>query len=801
MLFARLKNLKLDKYSTVFFILLALGILVQIDRFLLGNYAIIKLHDTFEAFWPYQLAMAQRLIAAELPKWNPDLMGGMPFLWMDINWLNLSMWISGLLPGPINYGFVILAQYLIASIGAFLFFQHFYKLEKKVCIFAGIIWGFTFIDMTYWRIADLSSIPLILYLIDRMAFERRQSRLFFLCFSFFICAFNITFAKGALFIMPFHLYFIFITHDDFKNRAKLIIPFALFWSFTFLINLPTFIELKNSISIGSRGAMSWSPSYQTLLQFYKNQLIQFFFSPFDQISINFGIVSTFIFIVGLFNYKKWPKLTKYLFLYFIAISLYTTFIDSADWYMLFRKKYNLVVEFRLSRFLLVTPFIFLNLIVVSIFPFIELLKKKSMLKYFVSIIVVIFFWKCFKHPYPTNFPTNQIEALFHVMLGTLFLFFIYKFKKNSSLSVKNILTLIIVSSLLHTFGLTNIFKILQTNPPSHKRILQSDVFDKFRPTHKYDYRIAFINFHPIVGVYNNYQVAGGYVSQYLRDYSVFWSGVARDKDFDEYNYRAYIYDQNVLRDTETPGVIKDISFNPELLALHNVKYVFSLNAIEAPERYKMKLVHTGETMTRPGGAGIKSLIFRQVQILKRAVHSIDYYVYEIENYSPRVSLIPNASITPTKDELRNVYQNAKREDYLNRIYYPQDSLTSISNEQKELFSSFLEGNKKNSHGEVKITSYQDNKIEITSDSKEATQLYLAENFHPDWRASVDGIETGILKAYGVFRSVLLPSGIHHIIFTYEPYLLERLYWISAFSCIIYFILACIFILVRTRRTL
>ena len=50
------------------------------------------------------------------------------------------------------------------------------------------------------------------------------------------------------------------------------------------------------------------------------------------------------------------------------------------------------------------------------------------------------------------------------------------------------------------------------------------------PKRRYDHRISFINNHPIIGNYNNIQVAGGILSQYLIYYAKYWAAMLKGEN-------------------------------------------------------------------------------------------------------------------------------------------------------------------------------------------------------------------------------------------------------------------------------
>ena len=93
-----------------------LSLFIQLDRVFLGKYAIIKDHDTFDSFWPFQKAISERVFSFEFPGWFPDFVGGLAFNNMDINWSSIPVLISGIFSDPFSYIFHISVQFLICSL-------------------------------------------------------------------------------------------------------------------------------------------------------------------------------------------------------------------------------------------------------------------------------------------------------------------------------------------------------------------------------------------------------------------------------------------------------------------------------------------------------------------------------------------------------------------------------------------------------------------------------------------------------------------------------------------------------------
>jgi hypothetical protein len=67
-----------------------------------------------------------------------------------------------------------------------------------------------------------------------------------------------------------------------------------------------------------------------------------------------------------------------------------------------------------------------------------------------------------------------------------------------------------------------------------------------------------------------------------------------------------------------------------------------------------------------------------------------------------------------------------------------------------------------------ITDYKPNLVEIQTQSPTPAILLLTDSFYPGWKATVDENPAEILRTNYTFRSVVVPSGNHQVIFSYKP---------------------------------
>ena len=77
--------------------------------------------------------------------------------------------------------------------------------------------------------------------------------------------------------------------------------------------------------------------------------------------------------------------------------------------------------------------------------------------------------------------------------------------------------------------------------------------------------------------------------------------------------------------------------------------------------------------------------------------------------------------------------------------------------------------KSNDPGEAKIVSYTPNNNEIDVNAKNESLLFLASNYYPGWKASIDGKEIPVLKANYAFKAIPVEKGKYAVKLSYDPW--------------------------------
>jgi hypothetical protein len=90
-------------------------------------------------------------------------------------------------------------------------------------------------------------------------------------------------------------------------------------------------------------------------------------------------------------------------------------------------------------------------------------------------------------------------------------------------------------------------------------------------------------------------------------------------------------------------------------------------------------------------------------------------------------------------------------------------------------------------GQATIIRYTPSRIDISTESIVPKLLFLSDVYDKGWKAQIDGNEVEVLRTDYAFRSVSLPSGVHHVTFYYDPKSYRRGVQIAVFGVILLFL--------------
>jgi hypothetical protein len=126
-----------------------------------------------------------------------------------------------------------------------------------------------------------------------------------------------------------------------------------------------------------------------------------------------------------------------------------------------------------------------------------------------------------------------------------------------------------------------------------------------------------------------------------------------------------------------------------------------------------------------------------------------------KTYLPRAKLFYRAKVVGGDNDSSVLdYMNSDLYDHRNEVVVTDQSLAKFSNGQ-------------NGAGNVKITNYKFNKIELDVDTDREAILWMSEIWYPAWKATVNGKKADVYRASYSFRAVAVPAGKSTVIFKFD----------------------------------
>lgn len=142
--------------------------------------------------------------------------------------------------------------------------------------------------------------------------------------------------------------------------------------------------------------------------------------------------------------------------------------------------------------------------------------------------------------------------------------------------------------------------------------------------------------------------------------------------------------------------------------------------------------------------------------------------FDIVSTEGRVSVFQNPRYLPKvwrADKVEFVQDENSLIAKLNRLKWGEKTVL-ISGNGKEV--SYLPDDS------FKVSDYLENfnKIKFSVEASESSYIFISESFNKDWKATIDGRKTNLLRANYLFSALEIGSGKHQIVLNYEPMLFQ-----------------------------
>lgn len=181
------------------------------------------------------------------------------------------------------------------------------------------------------------------------------------------------------------------------------------------------------------------------------------------------------------------------------------------------------------------------------------------------------------------------------------------------------------------------------------------------------------------------------------------------------------------------------------------------------------------------GFGEHDLPQNQTRLRVLDTLGVRYVIDREENLSTAVTFPPSRYSTKWKQDGWTIFENTKAAP---RYFLTGDVLSYRSMEEFEKLFFAPDFNPaqtvliqadnqlpiltKDPTKHVRLASYNPTRVTFETTTQTPQLLYLSDSDDGNWRASIDGIKSPIIRANWAFRSVLIPEGKHTVTFWYLP---------------------------------
>lgn len=245
----------LKQEQTSIFLLFLLFALFFNFNYLLGPYALVRIHDTFDTDLPHYVIQGKFLLKYGFFGWYPNFAGGMPsFISQHPPYYILSL-VSAFMPLWLTYEILSVSYMALAGYGMFRLLQLLFKMDRRIAIWGGILFIF----------GNAGNISIVINEVFNFLFP------IFVVWSIELCQYRLSFfgrglrVLGLLFIsllsypvitLPFfpilHFVLVLAYAQPRENLKRLILQTILIWTSYVLLFVPHFYALYDYIPFSHR---------------------------------------------------------------------------------------------------------------------------------------------------------------------------------------------------------------------------------------------------------------------------------------------------------------------------------------------------------------------------------------------------------------------------------------------------------------------------------------------------------------------------------------------------------------------
>lgn len=738
----------------IFVVSFIIAVVLNLDRLILGKYTLIRVHDTFDSWYPFLVVLVQNIKEYGFVAQFPNMLSGVSSFSGAVPMGCLA--VNFILPPLYGYVFYCLFYIFIAFLGMFLLLHDDFKLSPKASFIGAIFFSSNHFFLPH--VISVVGIPLFLWTMKRILdqyydFKKKLFLFLYIPIYFLFSNFYLAFVTALV----FHLSYYFYLCDTKKNLKNLLIV-VLVWSSFIVINLPSLAEVFSNLSMSHRSIWtynsidSWKKSFLGLLSLIDITRTAGSFSVL-------GLIIIFLFVSAK-PFSRNDKHVKFVLWWIIPVVIFLEFVMRTPVWAVLVANFGIFRSLQFERFVLVLPILYAIFIALGC----EHLAKENTLKtrkvwiVFLIILVLCILIKIVKQILKAEFPRAPHlgfpTALLSVEFISAFVLALL-FTLRSYLKPKmDLLTVFLLAFVVYAMTNTAYLRVNRGIKNFH-HFLSVEQVDQVKKREKgriRDFRVAKIgNPEPSVLMYEGFHITEGYINIYPLSYYEYWKKVIeielqKDKRLRSYfspearaSNRVYLYDWS------PQATIEHLNFDLDLLKLAGVKYLFSDRKVNDHKQYE--LIQIAE----------KDQDYISLPKRKKFFMKTPRYIYQNKEFAPLVFLT---------DKIDQYEHTSELLTELGIRDFSDLKKTTIAYNLPTVDFKNLDS----SNARILESTITPDWIEVKLSNSKPIILNWMRNFHKNWICEIDGQTVKPFPVYHTFTGVKVPANSKIVRFKYvNPY--------------------------------
>jgi len=695
---------------------------------ILGPYAMVRLHDTFDTDFLHYVIQGKLLLKFGFFGWYPDWAGGMPsFVAMHPPYYPLSL-ISAFVPLWLTYSLLCVGFMALAGYGMFRMLQVLFRLDQRIALLGGILF-----TLANWAFSGFVINEVFNYLFPLFvvwSIELCQSRLSTLQKTWRILGLlAISVLSYSVITLPFfpiiHLALVLAYGQPRENLKRLVLQTILIWTGYVLIFLPYIYALYDYIPFAHR---NYDCVYNGLFP-----SINKFCYIFGRIILITPVTPLFICGVPLLRFSRNYRLISVLI--FLSAAIYAFFESPLR--CVFANTFLMKMD--LSHFNLVL--IILLTIAASLFIAETLSLKRGRPSILACIIAFA----------AAMFQPNPFVGISVLAMG-LSLLAIIRLGNSSETSVWQdsssgmlwftvfVIALAVMGMAAKgtDIGVSQPYARLYNNHPELNLAAQDGSPSAFR--------VGTVDIHPGVTQSYGLETVGQRGPLFSKYYKQLIKGIilpqlqdpADEKFFDTHWTELYLTTEQSRLVPPDQRPVTD--WNIPLLLMMNVKYLVARQPIVGIEPYT-------DMHQKIDGQGLPVKFLKNTKVDN--LFKLPLYLYRFKEPFARGYLATTPVILPNNQEVMQRLAQQSVADLKEKVFFSADAVSNRSWPERPLKMTAIP------EDHLNLTEYTPDRLVFKGDLKSPAFLVITNNYDPHWFAWVDGQPAPIYRANLAFQAVFI----------------------------------------------